>query len=115
MPALPRRAAGIGRKRPRREFIVERGHFHSLATGELVKRQVDGTLTYFDAAATSFYAAFTVVNMSTAYSFATAGGVTSVHQLALSAANLDAAAGAAGFGGYATGGGVTLCRNGTQP
>ena len=38
---------------------------------------------------------------TTAYSIATAGGASALHQLAMTPAALDAAAGAAGFGGYA--------------
>jgi len=53
-------------------------------------------------------------NQATAYSFATGGGVVAVHQVALTPANLDAAAGAAGFGGYATWPGLGTFSNGTQ-
>jgi hypothetical protein len=50
------------------------------------------------------------------YSNATVAGLTTVHGgIALTAANLDAAAGAAGFGGYAYGGGATIVNRGAQP
>ncbi|MGH8748814.1 MAG: hypothetical protein ACREU5_06880 [Burkholderiales bacterium] len=54
--------------------------------------------------------------VATGYSNATSTGTVTVHGgIALSAANLDAAAGAAGFGGYAFGGGATISRSGLQP
>jgi hypothetical protein len=54
--------------------------------------------------------------VATGYSNATAAGVTTVHGgIALTSANLDAAAGAAGFGGYAYGGGATISLSGVQP
>lgn len=43
----------------------------------------------------------TLRGITTAYSLLTTAGATAWHQLALTPANLDAAAGAAGFGGYA--------------
>jgi hypothetical protein len=49
------------------------------------------------------------------YSYLTTAGLTAVHQLALTAANLDAAAGAAGFGGYAVWPGLATFSNGSQP
>jgi len=48
-----------------------------------------------------------------AYSMVTSAGVTTWHQVALTAANLDAAAGAAGFGGIATIPGVGTYENGS--
>jgi hypothetical protein len=51
---------------------------------------------------------------ATGYSNATAAGLTTVHGgIALTSANLDAAAGAAGFGGFAWGGGAAIS-NGVQ-
>jgi hypothetical protein len=53
---------------------------------------------------------------TTAYSLATSGGVTTVHGgINLTAANLDAPAGAAGFGGLATNMGGCHITNGAQP
>jgi hypothetical protein len=54
--------------------------------------------------------------VGTGYSYATAGGVTTVHGgITLTSAHLDAAAGAAGFGGYAEGGGASISLSGAQP
>lgn len=53
--------------------------------------------------------------VATGYSNVTVAGLTTVHNLALSPANLDAAAGAAGFGGFAWGGGAAFSQNGLQP
>lgn len=54
--------------------------------------------------------------VATGYSNVTAAGVTTVHGgIALTAANLVAAAGAAGFGGYAYGGGAAFVQSGVQP
>jgi hypothetical protein len=53
---------------------------------------------------------------TTAYSRVTSGGVTTIHGgIALTAANLNAAAGAAGFGDYAEGGGACFVGTGAQP
>lgn len=54
------------------------------------------------------------------YSFATTAGLTTIHLLGWSpgsqfAGLLDAAAGASGFGGYATGGGGTICKLAAKP
>lgn len=54
--------------------------------------------------------------VATGYSRATALGVTTIHGgIPLTAANLDAPAGAAGFGGFAEGGGAFFCQSGAQP
>ncbi len=53
---------------------------------------------------------------TTGYSNATSAGVTTVHGgITVNGTNLDAAAGATGFGGYAYGGGATICKQGVQP
>jgi hypothetical protein len=59
--------------------------------------------TYTTSAVLSFPCAggLKIFGLSTAYSYATSAGTTTIHQVALTPANLDAAAGAAGFGGYA--------------
>lgn len=54
-------------------------------------------------------------NETTAYSVATTGGVGAIHRLNLTAANLDAAAGAAGFGGLAFVPGVGGYSKGVNP
>jgi hypothetical protein len=53
-------------------------------------------------------------NVSTAYSAATSAGTVTWHQVTLTPANLDAAAGAAGFGGYAVWPNIGSISNGTQ-
>jgi len=54
--------------------------------------------------------------VATGYSNATSGGTVTVHGgIALTPTNLDAAAGAAGFGGYAYGGGAAWSASGVQP
>lgn len=56
----------------------------------------------------SLSGAIQILNQGSAYSAATSGGVTTWHELAITAAALDAAAGAAGFGGMAQVGGIGL-------
>jgi len=54
--------------------------------------------------------------LTTGYSNVTAAGVVTVHGgITVNGTNLDAAAGAAGFGGYAFGGGATISFGGLQP
>lgn len=53
--------------------------------------------------------------VATGYSNATSAGVVTVHKVALSAANLDAAAGATGFSGLAWSGAACFSANGAQP
>jgi len=83
-----------------------------------------GTLDFISGAAT--YATNTAVQtfrqagglqlngQTTGYSRVTTAGATALHKLNLTPAALDAAAGAAGFGGYAEGGGAVIT-NGSQP
>jgi hypothetical protein len=54
--------------------------------------------------------------LTTGYSNATTAGTTVVHGgITINAANLDAASGASGFGGYAYGGGAAIVATGAQP
>lgn len=78
--------------------------------------QQDGTTTYIDTAVATFPVnALKLNGATTGYSYLTTAGLVAIHQLALSAGNLDAAAGAAGFGGFAFGGGGTFSKNGAAP
>jgi hypothetical protein len=63
--------------------------------------QGGGEWQFPGSAVTNLQAALTIGGLTNAYSNATAAGVTTTHALALSPTNLDAAAGAAGFGGLA--------------
>jgi hypothetical protein len=77
-----------------------------------------GMLRYASAAVAAFpmVGPLALVSKTTAYSMATAAGVTTVHGgIALTPAALDAAAGAAGFGGLAFAGGASIQRLATQP
>jgi hypothetical protein len=78
---------------------------------------VRGVMLYSGLAVTAFrVATLNLAGVATGYSNVTAAGVVTTHgAIALSAANLDAAAGAAGFGGYAYGGGGTFSAAGIQP
>lgn len=77
-----------------------------------------GTLWYdnaIGAGVNQFRCTIEMNGQSIGYSRVTAAGVTTIHGgIALTGANLDAAAGAAGFGGYAEGGGAIMT-NGAQP
>lgn len=61
----------------------------------------DGLALYHETAEDHFLVKLTIGDSANAYSNLTTAGVVAVHQLALTAAALDAAAGAAGFGGLA--------------
>lgn len=77
----------------------------------------EGRFQYQQAAsaASQLFCALTLQNQGIAYSYSTTGGVTTIHgNIALTAANLDAASGAAGFGGFAFGPGCCIS-NGQQP
>jgi hypothetical protein len=77
-----------------------------------------GSVLYSSTAVSTFPLAggLQLNGVAAGYSFATAAGVTTVHGgITLTAAHLDAAAGAAGFGGYAQGGGASFSRGGMQP
>jgi len=78
-----------------------------------------GSIHYPPPASTALPIANKLLNgVATGYSNATPapGAITVVHGgIALSSATLDAAAGAAGFGGFAWGGGATYTANGVQP
>lgn len=74
-----------------------------------------GIVLYTAPAVQTFLATISLSSLATGYSRATAAGLTTIHGgIALTAANLDAAAGAAGFGGYAEGGGAVFT-TGAQP
>jgi hypothetical protein len=75
-----------------------------------------GTVYYSGTATTTFANTTLQLNgVSTGYSLATSAGVTTVHGgISLTAANLNASAGAAGFGNYAFGGGGAYT-NAAQP
>jgi hypothetical protein len=79
--------------------------------------QQQGTCTYTGTAVAAFNGVTLKLNGNTVgYSNLTTAGLVAVHGgIALTAAALDAAAGAAGFGGYAYGGGATFSGNGAQP
>jgi hypothetical protein len=86
--------------------------------GASILDQRQGVMRYSAAAAAQFTSTggLAVNGVAAAYSRVTAAGVTTIHGgIALTAANLDAAAGAAGFGGYAEGGGAFFVQNGAQP
>jgi hypothetical protein len=73
---------------------------------------------YTNTAVASFPCAggMTIRGVTTAYSALTTAGTTAWHQVALTPANVDAAAGAAGFGGYAVWPGVGCFTSGnSQP
>lgn len=76
---------------------------------------VNGVVRYSSSAVSSFpLSGGLAINAATnAYSNSTTAGLTTVHLLALSPANLDAAAGAAGFGGLAYVPGVAAFQSGT--
>jgi hypothetical protein len=77
---------------------------------------LQGTLMYSLAATGKINITLNLNGVATGYSNATAGGVTTVHGgIALTPGNLDAAAGAAGFGGYAFGGGAVITAAGVPP
>lgn len=81
---------------------------------------VKGSLTTTGTGATLFGALSTMQlnGVATGYSAATSAGVTVIHGgIALSAANFDAGAGAAGFGAlaFSVGAGASIVRNGAQP
>jgi hypothetical protein len=75
-----------------------------------------GVLGYAGAATGTFQqqGALMLNTQTTGYSNLTTAGVVAVHQVALTPAALDAASGAAGFGGFAWGGGAAIT-NGAQP
>jgi hypothetical protein len=76
-----------------------------------------GVLNVTDPAVTSL--PITTIRLNgetTAYSSATSAGLTTTHGgIGLTAANIDAAAGATGFGGYAYGSGASIIVNSAQP
>jgi hypothetical protein len=69
--------------------------------GPGVYNQASGTTEYHETASDHFIAALTIGGSSLAYSSVTTEGAVAVHQLALTAAAIDAPAGATGFGGLA--------------
>lgn len=77
---------------------------------------VFGQLFYAGATATVMFPVATILinNSTNAYSYSTSVGVTTLHQVAITAANITAAAGAAGFGGTAFMGGACIT-NGSAP
>lgn len=76
---------------------------------------VIGSLGYQGSATGQLNCTLQLNGQGTGYSNDTSAGLTAVHGgIVLTAANLDAAAGAAGFGGYAYGGGAYIT-NGAQP
>jgi hypothetical protein len=79
--------------------------------------QVQGAFLYTGVAATQFplSGGLQLAGVATGYSNVTTAGSTALHQLALTGANLDAAAGAAGFGGLAWGAGAVFSKSGVQP
>jgi hypothetical protein len=84
--------------------------------GPGIYNQGSGTTNYTGTAATVLPIATLQLNgVATGYSNLTAVGLTAVHKLALTAANLDAAAGAAGFGGLAYAGACAFSAAGIQP
>ena len=61
----------------------------------------EGTLRYIAPAVSNLQVTIGITGSGSAYSNATSAGVVTTHLLALTPAALDAAAGAAGFGGLA--------------
>lgn len=77
-----------------------------------------GVFGYVSTAASTFplTGGLQLNGVATGYSNSTTAGVTTIHGgITLNPTNLDAAAGAAGFGGYAYGGGATLIKGTVQP
>lgn len=76
----------------------------------------NSTIVYTGTAVNSFPCAggLKIRGNGNAYSYLTTAGLTAIHEVALTPANLDAAAGAAGFGGYAVWPGVGCYTNLTQ-